>query len=111
MDSGVLDTVLRIAGIVVAALVVYGVITLVVTLKELRATMDELREKLVPLLDKADVAVDAINAELLRIDGIVTDVESVSGAVTSATDMIRTPGNVLAGVGGRIARAISRARR
>ncbi|MGB4592404.1 MAG: hypothetical protein WBI63_01335 [Coriobacteriia bacterium] len=112
MDTGsVLGVVLSILAIVLLSLGIYGLIVLVKTLRQTQATMAELRDRLVPLLDKAEVTADALNAELLRIDGIVTDVESVSGAVTSATDMIRAPVGVLAGIGSRIARAVARARR
>ncbi len=46
---------------------------------------DDLDTRLVPLLDKADVTVDAMNAELLRIDQIVTRVEEVTDRVSSTS--------------------------
>jgi len=73
--------------------------------------MDEMRLRLLPLLEKVDVTVDAFDAELLRVDGIMTDIEGVSGAVSSATDIIRTPVGVVAGLGSRLAHAFTRARR
>jgi uncharacterized protein YoxC len=89
----------------------YAIVVLIRTLRQTQQTMLELRERLVPLLEKADVTVDALNAELLRVDGIMTDIEGVSGAVSSATDMIRTPVGVVAGIGSRLALAFARARR
>lgn len=109
--ASVLGIVLTVFGIVLAGAAIYAIVVLVRTLQQTQATMADVRDRLVPLLEKADVTVDALNAELLRIDGIVTDVESVSGAVTSATDMFRAPVGMLAGIGSRIARAVSRARR
>jgi hypothetical protein len=47
------------------------------------------RERLIPLLDKIDVTVDAANAELLRIDGILTQFEEVSDRVSSTTHAVQ----------------------
>jgi len=79
--------------------------------RELHAATVEVREKFVPLADKADIALDLMNAELLRVDGIVSDIEQVSGAVSSASDVIRGPVNVVQKLGTGLARAFSRARR
>ncbi len=106
-----LETVLVVLAIVLAGAGIYAAVVLVKTLRQTQEAMTELREKLVPLLDKADVTVDALNAELLRVDGIVSDIEGVSGAVSSATDIIRTPVGVVAGLGSRLAHAFTRARR
>jgi hypothetical protein len=81
------------------------------TLRQTEQAILEVRDKLVPLLDKADVTVDALNAELLRVDGIMTDIEGVSGAVSSATDIIRTPVGVVTSLGSKLAHAFTRARR
>ncbi len=107
----VLEIVLLVLGIVAAGAGIYAAVVLVTTLREAQATLAEFRDRAIPLIDKADVTLDAVNAELLRVDGIVTDIEEVSGAVSSATDMIRTPVDALAGLGGRIARSFARSRR
>lgn len=106
-----LETVLLVLAIILAGAGIYAVVLLVKTLRQTQRTMEELRSKLVPLLDKVDVTADALNAELLRVDGIMTDIEGVSGAVSSATDIIRTPVGVVAGLGTRLAHAFTRARR
>jgi hypothetical protein len=106
-----LEVVLIVLGIILAGAGIYAVVAFVATLREVRATLADFHDRSVPLIEKVDVTVDAINAELLRVDGIVTDFEEVSGAVSSATDIIRTPVDALAGLGGRIARSFSRARR
>lgn len=107
----VLEIVLIVLGILLAGGGIYATITFVTALREAQQTLADVRERAIPLLEKADVTLDALNAELLRVDGIVTDIEEVSGAVSSATDVIRTPVEALAGLGGRLARSFSRARR
>lgn len=106
-----LETLLVVLAIVLAGAGIYAAVIFVKTLRQTQQTMAELREKLLPLLEKADVTVDALNAELLRVDGIMSDIEGVSGAVSSATDIIRTPVGVVAGLGSRLAHAFTRARR
>ena len=106
-----LETVLLVLAIVLAGAGIYAVFVFVKTLRQTQLTMEELRLKLLPLIEKVDVTVDALNAELLRVDGIMTDIEGVSGAVSSATDIIRTPVGVVAGLGSRLAHAFTRARR
>ena len=107
----ILELALIVLGIAFAGAGIYAAIIFVQTLRDVQTTLVDVRERVVPLLDKVDITVDALNAELLRVDGIVTDIEEVSGAVSSATDIIRTPVDALAGLGGRIARSFSRARR
>ena len=46
-----------------------------------------------PLIDKADVTVDAMNAELLRVDGIVTTIEEVSDRVGETTRTVHAVTN------------------
>ncbi|MCE5191013.1 MAG: hypothetical protein LLG08_04540 [Actinomycetia bacterium] len=107
----VLEIVLIVLGIVLAGAGICVAVVFVRTLRDARATLAQVRERVVPMLGKADISLDALNAELLRVDGIVTDIEEVSGAVSSATDAIRTPVDAIAGLGGRLARFVSRARR
>lgn len=76
---------------------------------------EETRERLVPLLEKADVTVDAINAELLRIDAIVTQFEEVSDKVSSTTQAVQgavnAPLEAVTAVGSGVRGAISTWRR
>ena len=60
---------------------IWALIEAVKTARSAQLLADDLDARLVPLLDKADVTVDAINAELLRIDEIVTRVEEVTDRV------------------------------
>ncbi len=111
----VLDTILSVLLVVLAVAGIYMVLLMVRTLKEASTFMSETRERLTPLLEKADVTVDAINAELLRLDGIVTQVEEVSGTVSSttrvATELMRSPVNKAAEVGSKLIRTFRTRRR
>lgn len=66
-------------------------------------------ERLIPLLEKSDVTVDAINAELLRIDAIITQFEDASAKVSHASGtisgLVTNPGEAVSGVAGRVRRA------
>lgn len=68
-----------------------------------------LRDQVVPLLAKADVTVDAVNAEILRIDAIITSVEETSSRVSSASgtihDIVTAPVEIVSGVADRVRRA------
>lgn len=83
--------------------------------EEARSFVSRLDERLMPLLEKADVTVDALNAELLRVDGIVTQFEDASERVGTtarvARDAVGTPMRVIAGAGEGLARLFSGSRR
>jgi len=97
-DTTALATIVSVAGLVLICAALYAVFALVKTLRQLQVAAEDVRSRLVPLLDKADVTVDALNAELLRLDGIVTQVEEVSGAVSAAGDFLRSPvGSIVEG--------------
>lgn len=103
--------ILSVLGVVALGVATYAAVEVVRLTRRAERVVGHLERTLPPLLEKIDVAVDAVNVELLRIDGIVSDVESVSGTVSTATEVIRSPMEALSSLGGRIARAISRARR
>lgn len=75
----------------------------------LRELSDDARARLVPLLEKADVTVDAANAELWRIDAAITRFEDASVRVSSATgtltEIVQTPAGVVTEVAQRVRRA------
>jgi ABC-type transporter Mla subunit MlaD len=106
--SDVFGTVLTIVLIALAALGLYALAVLVRTLRELREAVADVRIRLVPLLEKVDVTVDAVNAELLRLDAIVTKAEEVGDAVSSAGEVIRSPLNSAALGVARIIRSLSK---
>jgi len=75
----------------------------------MRALSDDVRTRLVPILEKADVTIDATNAELLRIDGAITKFEEASVRVSAASgtlsDIVQAPGEIVNGVADRVRRA------
>ena len=103
--AGALGIGLSIITIVLVLAGIYAVRVLVVAVRSLLAAVEEIRSRLVPLLDKADVTVDAVNAELLRLDAIVTQAEEVGDAVSTASDFIRSPVNRTAEGLARLARS------
>jgi hypothetical protein len=111
----VLDVVLAALLVVLVSAGIFVAFLLVRTLNETRTFVAETRERLIPLLDKADVTLDAVNAELLRLDGIVTQVEEVSGTVSSTTrvasEFMRSPVNKAAEVGSKLISAFRTHRR
>ena len=106
--AGALGTALTIISIVLALAALYAVIVFVRAVRELLVAVEDVRVRLVPLLDKADVTVDALNAELLRVDAIVTQAEGVGEAVSTASEFIRSPVNRTAQGIARFMRAIGR---
>ena len=79
------------------------------TAKSLRRLADDLDTRLVPLLEKADVTVDATNAELLRIDQILTRFEEVTDRVSSTTrtvqEVANAPGEIVNDLADRVRKA------
>lgn len=90
------SVVVIVLAVAATALCVVGVVVLLDALKtsrSLRVLADDLDVRLVPLIEKADVTLDAINAEMLRVDGIVTRFEEVSDTVSSASSVVREAAN------------------
>lgn len=107
--TGVLTIVLLAAATAACVAVIWGVRELVATARSTRLLADDMRERLVPLLDKADVTVDAANAELLRIDGVLTQLEDATARVSNASntisEIVQAPGEIVSGVAGRVRQA------
>jgi hypothetical protein len=59
----------------------------------LKILADDLDARVVPLLEKADVTVDAINAELLRVDAIVSNIEEITDRVGSTSRTVQGVAN------------------
>jgi uncharacterized protein YoxC len=82
------------------------------TSRSVRILADDLDARVVPLLEKADVTIDAFNAELLRIDTIVTSIEEITDRVgnTSRTvqEVANAPGEIVTDIADRVRRAWKR---
>ena len=105
-------TVLLIVLLVVATgtcgFVIWAVFELVKTLGSTRVLAEHLDASLIPLLSKADVTVDALNAELLRIDEIVTSIEEVTHRVSSTSRTVQEVANAPAEIVGGLAQRVRR---
>ena len=88
---------------------IWALVEFVKTARSIRTLADDVDVRAVPLLDKADVTVDALNAELWRIDGIVTRVEEVTERVDNTTrtvqDVANAPAEIVNDLAGRVRRA------
>lgn len=80
------------AAVVVAAssvaavvLLAVGVVALVRTLRALRQVTEVLATEAAPVLDDLRDTIEAANYEIVRLDGLVTTAESVTGTVDSAS--------------------------
>lgn len=100
-----LDIALSVLSILLVLGAGYGVWVVVSSARALAAAAEDVRVRLVPLLEKADITLDAVNAELLRIDAIVSQAEEVGEAVSNASDFIRSPVNSAAQKLARMARS------
>jgi len=80
-----------------------------ITMRSLKQFAEETRERLNPVLEKADVTVDALNAELLRVDAIITRFDDASQRVSSASgtisDIVNAPTDLVSNVALRVRRA------
>lgn len=107
--QGVLSVVALIAAIGACGVAIWALREVVVTARSLRKLTDTGNERLVPLLDKADVTIDAANAELLRIDAAITRFEEASVRVVAATgtlsDIVQAPAGIVTGVADKVRRA------
>lgn len=76
------------------------------TMREVDTTLVEMRTAVVPLVGKAQITIDAVNAELLRIDGIITTFEEATDRVASTseavTDMVSAPMDIVTGFAQRV---------
>lgn len=86
-SEAVSNIVLLAAGIA-CAVATWALVEVARAMRSVRALSDDSHERLMPLLEKADVTVDAVNAELLRIDAIITRFEDASERVSSASGTI-----------------------
>lgn len=106
--AGTLGIALTVVAIALALAGLYLVWVLVSAAGALLSAVEDVRVRLVPLLEKADVTIDALNAELLRIDAIVSQAEGVGEAVSTASDFIRSPVNSAAQGIAKLARVFGR---
>jgi uncharacterized protein YoxC len=98
----VLRIVLYVALIVLACVAVWGVREIVGSARSVRRLSDDLHATLPGLIERADGTLVAVNAELVRVNGVVTQLEDVSDRVSSTTraaqEMVEGPAAAVAGL-------------
>jgi hypothetical protein len=108
VTTGLLAVLLVLAS-ALCGVAIWALTEAVKTARSARQLADDMDTRLVPLLDKADVTVDAMNAELLRIDQIVTRVEEVTDRVNSTSrtvqEVANAPGEIVNDLADRVRRA------
>lgn len=101
--------VLLVAAIAVCGVAAWALREVAVAARSIQRLSDDSRERLNPLLDKADVTVDAINVEILRVDALIGRFEEASERVTSASGtisgIVNAPAEIVNDVAGRVRRA------
>jgi hypothetical protein len=105
----VLLSVLIVAAVALCGVAIWALLEGVKTARSLRTLSDNLDTRLVPLIEKADVTVDALNIELLRVDAIVTRFEEISDAVESTSRTVQgvanAPVEIVTDIADRVRRA------
>jgi methyl-accepting chemotaxis protein len=98
----VLRVVLYIGLIVLAGVALWGIREIVGSARSVRRLADELHATLPGLIERADKTLAAVNAELVRVNGVVTQIEEVSDRVTSTTraaqEMVEGPAAAMANI-------------
>lgn len=114
MTSALIVTLL-LSAIVLCGVGIWALIRVGLASQSMQTLAEDLEERVIPLVEKADVTVDAINAELLRVDMIVTQVEEVSGRVSTASNAVATvvsaPGVAVGELGERLRKAVIAAKK
>lgn len=76
------------------------------TSDETTKTISELRDSIVPIINKAEITVDALNAEMVRVDGIISSLEATTARVNDAsekvTGIVSAPAEIVSGVADRM---------
>jgi len=105
----VLLSVLIVIACVLCGVAIWALSEAVKTARSVRVLSDDLDARIVPLIDKLDVSVDAFNAELLRVDAIVTRFEEISDRVESTSktvqDVANAPVEIVTDIADRVRRA------
>ena len=116
MDTvSVLVVIALLAATAVCIVAIFALVETIKTMRSTRVFVEETGGQLGPLIEKVDVTVDAVNAELMRIDAIVTTFEDVSDKVSTTSSAVQSavsaPVDAVNAVGGRLRRAWLTARK
>lgn len=110
----VLLTVVAFAFVVLAGFAVFGILEFVKTMRATREVLADVHEQLPVVLEDADVSLNALTLELMRVDGILDDIEHVSDTAAQATraaeEAVQVPLQKAAAYAERVRKALSSAR-
>jgi TolA-binding protein len=110
--NGILLGVLLVLASVACAVGIWALLEGAKTARSTRTLAEDLDARVVPLLDKADITIDALNAELLRVDNIVSRIEEVTERVESTSRTVQgvanAPGEIVTDIADRVRRAWKR---
>ncbi|NTU70812.1 MAG: hypothetical protein HGB10_03200 [Coriobacteriia bacterium] len=105
----VLLSVLLVVAAIACAVAIWALVEMAKTARSVKRLTDDLDARVIPLVDKLDVSVDAFNAELLRVDAIVTRFEEVSERVESTSrtvhDVANAPVEIVTDLADRVRKA------
>ena len=105
----VLLSVLIVVAVALCGVAIWALLEGVKTARSVRTLSDNLDAHIVPFIEKADVTVDALNIELLRVDAIVTRFEEISDAVESTSRTVQgvanAPVEIVTDIADRVRRA------
>ena len=109
--------IVAISSVVAVTLLVFGLISITRTLKEVRLAVQLLRTEALPVIDDLNDTVRAANYELDRVESLLGTAESIGGVVDSASRLAYTAfsnpvikGAALASGTGRAAKSFRRRR-
>ena len=108
----ILLSVLLVVACALCAVAIWALTEVVKAARSTRTLADDVDARLMPLLEKADVTVDALNMELLRMDTIVTRVEEITDRVESTSRTVQgvanAPAEIVTDIADRVRRAWKR---
>lgn len=106
MDApGVLQVVLYVFLVVLSGIGVWALVEVIATARSTRRLTEDLGRTLPQLIDRADSTLDAINAEISKVDAVVSQFEEASENVVATTraasDIAGAPAAAVAGIADR----------
>lgn len=107
--ASVMSVLASVAVIALSVVAILGIREVVTAAKTLTSVAEDLRATALPLAQKVEVTVDAINVEILRVDEIIARFEDAGERVSSASgaikDIVSSPAGVVTNVADRLRRA------
>lgn len=104
--------VLLVVATALCAVAIWSLLEGVKVARSARVLADDLDSRVVPLLEKADITIDALNAELLRVDSIVSRIEEITDRVESTSrtvqEVANAPAEIVTDIADRVRRAWKR---